>query len=151
MKDFALYKMRNIKELEREDNLKMIDLLRERKRDHFKPEFTSDRVNIISEVKQASPSRGKIKSVDVLEQAEIYSNNGAAAISVLTDKIFFNGSFDYLKKIGEKINKPLLCKEFVFFKHQVELAHLCGADMVLIINRILNERERNRPKPARRP
>ncbi|MBN1499490.1 MAG: indole-3-glycerol-phosphate synthase [Spirochaetes bacterium] len=141
MKEFALHKMRTIKELEEQDNMLMIETLKERTRSFNKPVFKTDGVNIISEVKQASPSRGEIKSVDVLEQAEIYSGNGAAAISVLTDKIFFNGSYDYLKKIGVKIEKPLLCKEFVFFKHQVELAYLCGADMVLMINRILNENE----------
>ncbi len=141
MKEFALHRMRSIKELEEGDNYRLIEAIGQRTRCYNKPEFKSDGVNIISEVKQASPSRGEIKSVNVLEQAEIYSNNGAAAISVLTDKIFFNGSYEYLKQIGEKIQKPLLCKEFVFFKHQVELAHLCGADMVLIINKIVNENE----------
>lgn len=143
MSEFSLYKMRNIKELEQEDNIRLIEKLKVRSREQFSPAFSKDHVNIVSEVKQASPSRGNIKSVDVIEQAEIYSNNGAAAISVLTDKIFFSGSYDYLKLIGEKIDKPLLCKEFVYFKEQVELAYLCGADMVLLINKILSDRELN--------
>lgn len=141
MSEFSLYKMRNVKELEQDDNMRRIQELGDRQRAHYKPEFSTEHVNIISEVKQASPSRGDIKSVDVIEQAEIYSSNGAAAVSVLTDKIFFSGSFDYLKSIGEVIDKPILCKEFVYFKEQVDLAYLCGADMVLMINKILSDRE----------
>lgn len=141
MEEFALHKMRYIKERETDENLSLIEELLVRKRDFFKPQFNEDKANIISEVKQASPSRGEIKSVDVLEQAEIYSNNGASAISVLTDKIFFNGSYRYLKDICDKVNKPVLCKEFIFYKHQAKLANICGADMVLLINKILTERE----------
>ena len=89
------------------------------------PAFLSavrDRVgrSIIAEVKKASPSKGVIRAdFAPLQLARAYAENGAAAISVLTEKKFFQGSLDYLRLIREHVSLPLLRKDFLFDPYQV--------------------------------
>ncbi|KAA0257093.1 indole-3-glycerol-phosphate synthase [Deferribacter autotrophicus] len=98
--------------------------------------FLPDR-RIIAEVKQASPSLGEIKKVDVKRQAELYEKGGAAAISVLTDKNYFNGDFKFLKEISSAVNLPILCKDFIVDEVQIDLAYEYGADVILLIASML--------------
>jgi indole-3-glycerol phosphate synthase len=90
---------------------------------------------LIAEVKFASPSRGILLSTgDPLDLARLYQQNGAAAISVLTDEHYFNGHLDYLGQIaGWPAHPPLLCKDFIFDPYQVYEARAAGADAVLLI------------------
>ena len=99
----------------------------------------SNPIRIIAEVKKASPSKGVIREdFDPVEIARIYEANGASAISVLTEENFFQGSFDYLKKIREVTAIPLLCKDFIFDEYQIYQARIYGADTFLLIAAILD-------------
>jgi indole-3-glycerol phosphate synthase len=91
-------------------------------------------VALIAEVKKASPSKGVlIEDFDPVAIARTYADNGASAISVLTDERFFQGSLDYLRQIRATVNVPLLRKEFVVDPYQVYEARAAGADAVLLI------------------
>lgn len=103
----------------------------------------NDKIQIIAEVKKASPSRGTIcKNFDPLKIARIYSENGAAAISVLTEFKYFQGSLDNLVDIRSTLGvsrPPLLRKDFIFDPYQVYESCVFGADAVLLIAAILNK------------
>jgi indole-3-glycerol phosphate synthase len=91
-------------------------------------------VSVIAEVKKASPSKGVIRDdFNPLKIAEAYIENGASAISVLTDEPFFQGSLDYLAAIAEESPLPLLRKDFLIDPYQVKEARAYGADAVLLI------------------
>jgi len=95
---------------------------------------------LIAEVKKASPSKGIIKeNFDPVTIAKSYEKGGANCLSVLTDEKFFQGSFEYLKKVREAVKIPLLCKEFIIYPYQIYLARLNGADAVLLIAAILKD------------
>lgn len=91
-------------------------------------------VALIAEVKKASPSKGVlIEDFDPVAIGTTYAQNGAAAISVLTDERFFQGNMRYLRAVRDAVNVPLLCKEFVIDPYQVYEARAFGADAVLLI------------------
>jgi len=91
-------------------------------------------VSIIAEVKKASPSKGIIRDdFNALKLAEAYFENGASAISVLTDEPFFKGSLQYLEEISGISPIPLLRKDFLIDPYQVKEARAHGADAVLLI------------------
>lgn len=90
---------------------------------------------LIAEVKCASPSRGvMVKDFEPLHLAEVYRQNGASAISVLTDERYFHGHLDYLRDIARLPSRPpLLRKDFICDPYQVYEARAAGADCVLLI------------------
>ena len=93
-----------------------------------------NKFSIIAEIKKASPSAGVIiKDYDPIKIANIYDNNKATCLSVLTEEDFFLGNLIHISKIKEKINLPILCKDFFIDKFQVPLAKSYGADAILII------------------
>jgi len=103
---------------------------------------SSSRPALIAEVKRASPSRGLlVEDFDPLRLARTYQQNGAAAISVLTDEHFFQGHLDDLRAIREEVDLPLLRKDFVFDPYQVYEARTAGADAVLLIVAMLSDEE----------
>ena len=90
--------------------------------------------SIIAEIKKASPSAGIIiKDYDPVKIANVYFDNGATCLSVLTEEEFFLGNLIHVSKIKQKINLPILCKDFFVDKFQVPLAKSYGADAILII------------------
>ncbi|MEN8191921.1 MAG: indole-3-glycerol phosphate synthase TrpC [Bacteroidota bacterium] len=96
-------------------------------------------ISIIAEVKKASPSKGIIrKDFNHLAVADIYMNNGASAISILTDKQFFKGNINYLNDIAKIKSLPLLRKDFIIDEYQVFEAKANGADAILLISEILS-------------
>jgi len=107
----------------------------ERKRRSFSEALNRERtVSVIAEVKKASPSKGIIREdFDPLKIAEAYFENGAAAISVLTDEPFFKGSLSYLESVSQISPVPLLRKDFLIDPYQVKEARAHGADAVLLI------------------
>ncbi|MBN1231034.1 MAG: indole-3-glycerol phosphate synthase TrpC [Anaerolineales bacterium] len=98
---------------------------------------------LIAEVKKQSPSKGLlVKDFNSLELANIYAENGAAAISVLTDEEFFGGRLEYLQSIsGLQTGIPLLRKEFIFDPYQLVEAQLAGASAVLLITAMLGKEQ----------
>ena len=92
------------------------------------------RISIIAEIKKASPSAGIIiNEYNPLEIANIYNNNKATCLSILTEEDFFLGDLIHISKIKEKIKLPVLCKDFFIDKFQIPLAKSYGADAILII------------------
>ena len=90
--------------------------------------------SIIAEIKKASPSAGIIiDNYDPVKIANIYNNNNATCLSVLTEEDFFLGNLTHINKIKQNINLPILCKDFFIDKFQVPLAKSHGADAILII------------------
>ena len=99
-----------------------------------------DKFSIIAEIKKASPSAGVIiKDYDPVKIANIYNNNKATCLSVLTEEDFFLGNLIHMSKIKQKINLPILCKDFFVDKFQIPLAKSYGADAILIILAGLND------------
>lgn len=95
---------------------------------------TSDWTAVIAEIKKGSPSKGLIRAdFDPLEIAEIYQNNGATCLSVLTDEHFFMGHLRYLALIRETVSLPLLRKDFIIDRYQIYEARAAGADAILLI------------------
>lgn len=100
----------------------------------------ADGINIIAEIKKASPSKGIIREdFDPVEIALAYEANGATAISILTEEKFFKGSLVFLSSIREKVSLPLLRKDFIFDHYQLVEARVCGADAVLLIAAVLDD------------
>jgi indole-3-glycerol phosphate synthase len=96
--------------------------------------INNDKISIIAEIKKASPSAGIIiEDYNPIEIAKIYNNNKATCLSILTEEVFFLGNLIHLSKIKEKINLPVLCKDFFIDKFQIHLAKSYGADAILII------------------
>jgi indole-3-glycerol phosphate synthase len=103
---------------------------------------STDEVAIISEFKRASPSKGDINlQLKPVEQARLYVKAGASAISVLTDEIGFKGTFSDLKKVREAVDIPILCKDFIIDRVQIDLARYSGADVILLIAAALSKDE----------
>ena len=104
----------------------------------------NDKISIIAEIKKASPSAGIIiKDYNPVEIANIYKSNKATCLSVLTEEDFFLGNLIHISKIKQKIDLPILCKDFLFDKFQVHLAKSYGADAILIILAGISEEEAN--------
>jgi len=100
-----------------------------------------DKFSIIAEIKKASPSAGVIiKDYDPVKIANIYNNNRASCLSVLTEEDFFLGNLIHISKIKQKVNLPILCKDFFVDKFQIPLAKSYGSDAILIILAGVNDK-----------
>ena len=96
-------------------------------------------VAIIAEVKKASPSKGVIcADFRPVEIAVNYQQNGAQAISVLTDRKFFQGALLYMMQVRDAVSLPVLRKDFIIDELQIKEAHRHGADAILLIAAILD-------------
>jgi indole-3-glycerol phosphate synthase len=97
------------------------------------------RINLIAEIKFASPSAGTIReNTDPVKIGQIYERCGAAAISLLTDQKFFHGHLENLPEVKRAISLPVLRKDFIIDEIQIREALVWGADAVLLIVRILS-------------
>jgi indole-3-glycerol phosphate synthase len=102
-----------------------------------------DGIRLIAEIKKASPSRGLIRrDFDPVQIARTYADNGAAAISILTESKYFQGSLEHLRNIKKAIQGklPLLRKDFIVDPYQIYESRANGADSLLLIVAILNEK-----------
>ena len=96
--------------------------------------IANDKISLIAEIKKASPSAGVIvKNYNPIDIAKKYLDNKATCLSVLTEEDFFLGNLNHIYKIKQKINLPILCKDFFIDPLQVHLAKSYGADAILII------------------
>jgi indole-3-glycerol phosphate synthase len=97
-------------------------------------------INIIAEIKRASPSKGTINdTIDVAQTALSYERGGARAISVLTEQDYFEGSIDDLRTVRNTVSLPILQKDFVFDEFQIYEAAITGADAILLIVAMLED------------
>ena len=103
-------------------------------KEKIKKNENEDKISIIAEIKKASPSAGIIiENYNPVNIANIYNDNKATCLSVLTEEDYFLGNLLHISKIKQKINIPILCKDFFIDKFQVYLAKSYGADAILII------------------
>jgi len=108
---------------------------------NFRQALISEDCNIIAEVKCASPSRGRfVADFDPVRIAGVYDQNGAAAISVLTDEKYFSGHKNYLTQIKQKVKLPLLRKDFIIDPIQIYETRTTGADAILLIVHVLGKK-----------
>ena len=99
----------------------------------------SEEISIIAEVKKASPSLGVIRAdFEPLKIAKTYEENGASAISVITDKKFFQGDINFLPEVKTAVELPILRKDFIIDPYQVYETKLYGADALLLISTVLS-------------
>ena len=113
---------------------------------NFKKTFIDNekknQVSLIAEIKKASPSVGVIvKDFDHVKIANIYSKNGAACLSVLTEEKFFLGNLNYIKEIKKEIKIPILAKDFFIDPFQVSYSKSFGCDCILIILSALSKKQ----------
>lgn len=105
---------------------------------NFVGALLGDEIRLIAEIKPASPVKGDFISgkFNITQLADIYASNGAAAISVLTDKKYFRGDIKYLMKVKEIVgtrNVPVLRKDFIIDLYQIYQSRAYGADAILLI------------------
>lgn len=99
-------------------------------------------LHVIAEIKKASPSAGLLRDdFDHIAIARAYYDNGAAALSCLTDEKYFQGSLSYIQQIKEAVPLPVLRKDFIVDPYQVYESRLAGADCILLIAECLEEAE----------
>jgi indole-3-glycerol phosphate synthase len=108
----------------------------------FASALKGEGIKLIAEVKKASPSKGVLRPYfDPMALAKTYAENGAAAISVLTDAEYFQGSPEHLAAIRQTVILPLLCKDFIYDEYQIYESAAYGADALLLITAILEPKQ----------
>jgi indole-3-glycerol phosphate synthase len=99
-----------------------------------------ERINVIAEIKRASPSKGDLRLRGTAgEVAQAYERGGAAAVSVLTEEDYFHGSLEDLRAVRSAVSLPVLRKDFIFDEYQVYEAAAAGADALLLIVALLDD------------
>jgi len=109
----------------------------------FKQAVTKQEINIIAEIKRKSPSGLMLKNFDIKPIARSYEKSKAAAISVLTDNVYFGSNIINLRLVKNLTTKPLLRKDFIIDPYQVYESRYYGADAILLIARILTSKQIN--------
>jgi len=100
----------------------------------------NDKINIIAEIKRASPSKGVINDkIDIGETAQSYERGGACAVSVLTEEDFFKGSLEDLRAVKHSVSLPILRKDFIFEEFQIYESAAIGGDAILLIAAMLDD------------
>ena len=137
-KDIEIKNFKKIISLE--DLLKKLDKLSPPKNFYRSILQSKTKLGVIAEIKKASPSKGSIREDFKPEEiAACYEKSGASCISVLTDKRFFQGSYEILQDVRRVTNLPLLCKDFIISAYQIYKARVSGADAILLIAAILSD------------
>ena len=115
----------------------------ENQADNFEAAFKAGDVNIITEIKYGSPSRGRIFDptlVSPIDVAGAYISNGAIALSILTEPNYFHGSYDYITAVRRAYpGIPIMMKDFYLDPYQIYLARYLGASIALLVVRYLDE------------
>ncbi len=107
----------------------------------FKDKLKKNKINVIAEIKKASPSAGIIvENYNPKEIAKKYYKSGASCLSVLTEGNYFKGKLEHVEEVKNEVNLPILCKDFFIDPYQVYLAKSFGADAILIILAAIDEK-----------
>ncbi len=136
--EIVSYKISQVEKKKKLIPLEEIKFKNYEKRD-FKSSISSS-FSVIAEIKQSSPSKGFIKSVDPTIQAQIYEDAGVNAISVLTEDKYFNGEDRYIKIVKDSCTKPVLRKDFIVDTYQIFESLAIGSDAILLIVAVLGKR-----------
>jgi len=144
-----IVELKRVRVEERKKSLSMLqleDLISKAERPlNFSGRLMGDGIRVIAEVKRASPSKGIFKeALDAANLARTYAENGAAAISVLTNEDHFKGSIDDMAAAHSAVftlGVPVLRKEFIFDPYQIYEARAFGADAILLIVSMLDEQQ----------
>lgn len=108
----------------------------------FQTLMTATQLQVISEMKRASPSKGDIAiDTDPVEQALAYERAGAACISVLCETKYFKGSYTDLNAVANAVAIPVLCKDFIIEEIQIDYAKAAGASVILLIVAALTDEQ----------
>ncbi len=108
---------------------------------NFRQALLGQKLSIIAEIKKASPSLGDIApDLDIVATAVKYEQGGAAAISVLTEEDYFKGAPEFIELVKEVVRIPVLRKDFIFDEYQVYESRYLGADALLLIATILDQK-----------
>ena len=112
------------------------------KETNFKKSLQNKAAAIIAEIKKASPSAGIISdNFDPVSKSKEYESFGASALSILTEEDYFLGNIQYLKDVKATTSLPILRKDFIVDEYQIYESKLIGADCILLIASILNDKE----------
>lgn len=121
---------------------KILKFLKPRKGFPFKEAISKPNLNLIAEIKKASPSEGVIrKDFDFLKIALDYKKAKVSALSVLTEEKYFLGNINHISLIKEKVDLPILRKDFILDRYQIFESLYFGADSILLIAKILSLKE----------
>ena len=112
------------------------------KASNFKKSIQDKTESVIAEIKKASPSAGIIcENFDPILKAKEYESFGASALSILTEEDYFLGDIEHLKDVKALTSLPILRKDFIIDEYQLYESKLIGADCILLIASILNDKE----------
>ncbi|MDP4000655.1 MAG: indole-3-glycerol phosphate synthase TrpC [bacterium] len=147
LKDFISSKQDELLYLKKLKSLKQIqdeafELQKKYKPRNFTAVFADrNSIKLIAEIKLASPSHGLLTHLSYIDLAKIYAESVADAVSVLTEKKYFNGDLKFLREVKNIIPQPILRKDFIIDEYQVYETFLAGADAFLLIAAILTKKQ----------
>lgn len=130
-----------LKEMAKKTNERLMEQGNKTTSPGFAESLSAPGISLIAEIKKASPSRGVItENFNPVALAQEYQAAGAAAVSVLTDEKFFQGSLEHLREVTAAIDIPVLRKDFIIDDYQLYQSRIAGAQAVLLIARVLKEK-----------
>ncbi|MDW4394981.1 indole-3-glycerol phosphate synthase TrpC [Staphylococcus saprophyticus] len=136
------YKRNLIKEGYYEEKLKTLNEVDITHKSSFKSQLDeSNQLAVIAEIKSKSPTLDQLPNRDLAQQVKDYEANGANAVSILTDEHYFGGSYERLQDLTLQTTLPVLCKDFVVDKIQIDVAKKAGASITLLIVNILTDQQ----------
>ncbi|MDW4222474.1 indole-3-glycerol phosphate synthase TrpC [Staphylococcus saprophyticus] len=136
------YKRNLIKEGYYEEKLKTLNEVDITHKSSFKSQLDeSNQLAVIAEIKSKSPTLDQLPNRDLAQQVKDYEANGANAVSILTDEHYFGGSYERLQDLTLQTTLPVLCKDFVVDKIQIDVAKKAGASIILLIVNVLADQQ----------
>lgn len=136
------YKRNLIKEGYYEEKLKTLNEVDITHKSSFKSQLDeSNQLAVIAEIKSKSPTLDQLPNRDLAQQVKDYEANGANAVSILTDEHYFGGSYERLQDLTLQTTLPVLCKDFVVDKIQIDVAKKAGASIILLIVNVLKDQQ----------
>ena len=145
--DILVQKRKDLEELKTRLPLSRLQKIAESRTTYIRRNFknallNTKKINIIAELKKASPSEGILRDdFQPMRLGEIYEISGASALSILTESHFFMGRPSYLKTVRQVTSIPLLRKDFIFDRYQIYETAILEADAFLLISSLLSEEE----------